>query len=164
MRISRLKITQPRQNPAKASNDAATAIIITKDLGETGGSETEVGDRRGDRQGGPDPLSEALGRPRNQAFGAAQPGDEHPGDELAERAEGRSGQHPRHEAVGQHGHQPVLVERDDRRRQHHDAEGDQAGRHLVDRIREAEQLSHPAEAIPTNPIYQVGFWITPRAG
>jgi len=51
----------------------------------------------------------------------------HASDELAERAQRRSCEHPGHEAVGQDGSGPTQIQRDDQNGEHGDSAGDQAG-------------------------------------
>ena len=65
-----------------------------------------------------------------------------PGDDLAERAERGAGEDARHEPVGEQPDGPRLAAQEDHERQQHHATGDQAGGHLVDRVREGEQLAH----------------------
>jgi hypothetical protein len=98
--------------------------------------------RRRHREHRADRLREALGGTGNRLRLQRQPGHDDPGDQLAERAERRPRRHPSREAVGDRQRQPFQIEDDRDQTQHDDATGDQAGRHLVDRIGEREQISH----------------------
>src|SRR3546814_9590558 len=82
-------------------------------------------------------------RARGLGLDGQRRGD-HPGDELAERAERGPGDHAGDEAVGQHHREPSDVEHDRDGRRHHDAGGDESSRHLVDGIREAHDANDPA--------------------
>jgi hypothetical protein len=110
--------------------------------GGGGGVEAEVEHGGRHRQGGADPLGEALRRPGDHLGLEGERRCEDPGDELAEGAERGPGEDPGHEPVGEEPNGPGLpCEEDDEGQEHH-APGDQAGRHLVDRVGELEQLPH----------------------
>jgi cation diffusion facilitator CzcD-associated flavoprotein CzcO len=104
----------------------------------------EVGHQGRHRQGGADALGEPLRRARHRALGQAEPGRDHPRDQLAQRAQGGPGEHTGDEAVGNEREQPAPAGGQVRDRQHHHASGHQPGRHLVDRIGETEERAHGA--------------------
>ena len=101
-RMSAAKIVQPRQNPKTDSSVAATTISPSTHVRRADRAEPERQHRGGHRQRRADALGEALRRPRDELLRHAQPRRDHAGDELAERAERRPGQHARDEAVGDH--------------------------------------------------------------
>ena len=73
-----------------------------QEVGDEGRSETEPGDRRRDGDDGADALGEALRRAGDGTrldTPARQGRRDHPGDELAERAEPRTGEHASDETV-----------------------------------------------------------------
>ena len=105
-------------------------------------AEGEVGDDGGRGERRADALCEPLGRPGREAGRQTEARGHDVGDEPAEGAERGTGEHPRPEPVGQHGDQPGLVSQQDDQRQGDHTTGDEAGRHLVDRVRELEQLAH----------------------
>ena len=113
-----------------------------KDLGRR--PPTHAGeDERGHREDDADGLRETLGWPGHRAFAEPETRRDHPRDELAERAQGRSAQDPGHEAVGDDDGRPAQVERDGQDTHDHDTGRHQPGRDLVDRVGEREEASHP---------------------
>jgi hypothetical protein len=111
-------------------------------------TEPEMQYQRGDGEGGPDPLGEALGRPGHEARCKREPRRHHPGDELAQGAQRRTGEHPSDEAVREWDQQPRLVqdEREDGEDDH--PRRDQACGDLIDRGRKGEEIAHQSTLPP----------------
>ena len=139
-RMPMAKSLQPRQMPANASSEAATRSSPRTTWAAKNESEPEGEHCRGDRERGADRLGEALRRPRDQLLGQAETGRDHAGDELAERAQLRAGEHPGDEAVREDEREPAHVEGDGGDGHQDHAGGDEAGRDLVDGVGEADQL------------------------
>ena len=90
------------------------------------------------------PWAKRLGGPATGRSAQPEARRDDPGHELAQRAEGRAGQHPGHEAVGDDDGRPAQVEGDGQHAHQDDAGRHQAGRDLVDRVGEREEGARPA--------------------
>ena len=119
-----------------------------QEVGDEGRSEPEPGDRRRDGDDGADALGEALRR-AGYGTGLDTPASEgrrdHPGDELTERAEPRTGEHAGDETVREGQDEPCLAEEQGRGGDQHHPAGDQPSGHLVHRIGEAEWSRHECD-------------------
>ena len=142
MRIRTAKTLQPTQNAKTDSSVAATVISADQDERRGGEPEPEVEDHGGDREGRADRLRESLGRARDVLRLERQARRQCPSDELTERAERGSTQHARDEPVREQDQQDRLLEHDRGDCEDHDAAHDEACGHLVDRVREGEELLH----------------------
>ena len=111
--------------------------------GSGAGAEPEPQDEGGRRERHPHGLGEALGGSGHEPGGDGQAGDDHPGDELAQGAEARTGEDPGPEPVGEGNEQPRLAQGDGQDAHDHHAPRHQTCRHLVHRVGETHHRPDP---------------------
>ena len=113
-RIRRLKITQPRQERehrlerrrhGDERRSSTTAAVWSAQGQLSDGAPTD--------SVAPMPCAKRFGGPGTNRCSTCESRRDHPGDELAEWAQRRSGEHPGDEAVGQRNQQPPLPEHDE---------------------------------------------------